>query len=123
MDRRPDLRDVILWQKRHIVSAAMVKLGHLNVTIDTSWLLIAPVSLGAVAVIYVPVTGAAMTTLQAWTVSVIILALIFLSLFLHSLAHLAAAKVCSSPPGWISWVLWEIRPTFGRQRRMPEAKP
>jgi PDZ domain-containing protein len=53
--------------------------------------------LWAIAAIYIPIMGAGLTTFQTWAVSIIILALLFLSLVLHSFAHILAARATGSP--------------------------
>lgn len=92
------LRDILRWLRYHIVHGLAIRLGYFIIILDASFLLVAPVSAGAIALIYVPIMGAGLNSVQAWAISFAILALMFLSLFLHSLAHIAATKAGSGPP-------------------------
>ncbi len=56
-----------------------------------SWLLIIPAGLWAIATIFVPILGAPLNNSQAWLTSGLIVALIIISLVIHSLAHLLVA--------------------------------
>jgi hypothetical protein len=55
-----------------------------------------PSFLVAAAVIYVPILGPGFKGFEPWSISIIILVLIFLCLLLHSLAHLGTAKAFKS---------------------------
>jgi len=92
------LRDILRWLRYQIIYGLAIRLGYFIIILDASFLLLAPVSVGAIALIYVPIMGAGLNSFQAWAVSFAILALMFLSLFLHSLAHVAATKAGSGPP-------------------------
>jgi PDZ domain-containing protein len=91
-------RDILRWLRYQIIYGLAIRLGYFIIILDASFLLLAPVSVGAIALIYVPIMGAGFNSFQAWAVSFAILALMFLSLFLHSLAHVAATKAGSGPP-------------------------
>jgi PDZ domain-containing protein len=91
-------RDILRWLRYQIIYGLAIRLGYFIIILDASFLLLAPVSVGAIALIYVPIMGAGLNSFQAWAVSFAILALMFLSLFLHSLAHVAATKAGSGPP-------------------------
>jgi PDZ domain-containing protein len=92
------LRDILRWLRYHIIYGLAIRLGYFIIILDASFLLLAPVSVGAIALIYVPIMGAGLNSFQAWAISFAILVLMFLSLFLHSLAHIAATKAGSDPP-------------------------
>jgi PDZ domain-containing protein len=92
------LKDILRWLRYHIIYGLAIRLGYFIIILDASFLLLAPVSVAAIALIYVPIVGAGLNSFQAWAVSFAILALMFLSLFLHSLAHIAATKAGSGPP-------------------------
>jgi PDZ domain-containing protein len=91
------LRNVLQWLRYHIIYGLTIRLGHYIIILDANLLLLAPVSVCAIAIIYVPIMGASLNSFQAWAISFAILALMFLSLFLHSLAHMAAAKASGGP--------------------------
>jgi PDZ domain-containing protein len=91
-------KDILRWLRYHIIYGLEIRLGYFTIILDASFLLLAPVSVGAIALIYVPIIGAGLNSFQAWAVSFAILVLMFLSLFLHSLAHVAATKAGSGLP-------------------------
>jgi PDZ domain-containing protein len=74
-----------------------INLGLVNLTIDASWLLIAPLAAWAVAEIYIPVMGTALSGLRVWVVSVIIVIFSLLCLFVHVLAHAGTARTLRRP--------------------------
>ena len=75
-------------------SQVLIKLGNRwHLSLDASWLLVAPILLWAIAIIYIPVIDSGISSSQAWLVSVITLVLVWLSLTIHSLAHTLSAKV------------------------------
>lgn len=125
-----NLRNVIRRQKRRILSGLTIRLGGIHITLDASWLLLAPASLWVIATIYVPIMGAALSSWQAWTISVVILALMLLSLFLHSLAHVTAARVGGGAPNRISLSIlgdpaqsWAAAPGAGKEALIALAGP
>jgi PDZ domain-containing protein len=92
------LRDILRWLRYHVIHGLAIRLGYFIIILDASFLLLAPVSLCAIALIYVPIMGAGLNSIQAWAVSFAILALMVLSFLLHSLAHIVATKAGSGPP-------------------------
>jgi PDZ domain-containing protein len=92
------LRDILRWLRYHVIHGLAIRLGYFIIILDASFLLLAPVSLCAIALIYVPIMGAGLNSIQAWAVSIAILALMVLSFLLHSLAHIVATKAGSGPP-------------------------
>ena len=70
-------------------SGPTIKFGHFAIIPDVSFLLLAPASLYVVATVYVPIMGAALNKLSSVGNFPAILVLMFLSLFLHSLAHMS----------------------------------
>jgi len=82
---------------KNILKGLNIKAGKYRITVDTSLILLAPVTLWVIAALYVPIMGAGLTALQAWAIAGIILALMILSLFLHSFAHVFTIKtVCTT---------------------------
>ena len=67
----------------------------MQIILDAVWVLIGPASLWAIAIIYVPILAPGLNGFEPWIISTIIVALIFLCLFLHSLAHIVTAQDAS----------------------------
>ena len=67
----------------------------MQIILDAVWVLIGPASLWAIAIIYVPILAPGLNGFEPWIISTIIVVLIFLCLFLHSLAHIVAAQDAS----------------------------
>ena len=116
------LKDVLRWLRYHIIYGLAIRLGYFTIILDASLLLLAPVSVVAIALIYVPIIGAGLNSAQAWAVSFAILALMFLSFFLHSLAHVAATKAGSGSPHRIFFSplgdpahFWPVPPHAGKE--------
>ena len=59
---------------------------------ELPWLIVVPLGLWAIAIEYVAVLGAFLSLTQTWAVAALIVVLIGLSLVLHALAHVAAAR-------------------------------
>jgi PDZ domain-containing protein len=87
------MKDTLLRIKYHIMSGLAIKAGKLHIVIDYVLCLSAPFLLWMVAVVYVPIMGAGLDTARAWLASLAILALMVVSLFLHSLSHLLVTKI------------------------------
>ena len=87
------MKDTLLRIKYRIKSGLAIKAGKLHIVIDYMLCLSAPLILWAIAVGYVPIMGAGLNTTQAWLASLVILVLMVISLFLHSLAHVLAARI------------------------------
>ena len=90
------LKNTFLRLRRYIVGGLRIRLGTFTIILDTSLWLLTPVSVWAIATIYVPIMGTGFSSFQTWMVSLAILILMFLSVFLHSFAHLAIA--CRASP-------------------------
>jgi len=90
------MRNIIPWLRQHIPLGWIFTLSHTKIAFDTVWIFVAPAAIWAIAIIYVPILGPGFKGFEPWAISLIILALIFLCLLLHSLAHLGAAKVFKS---------------------------
>jgi hypothetical protein len=86
------MRNIIPWLRQHIPSGWIFTHGQRKVVIDAVWVLVGPAAVWAIAIIYVPILGPGFKGFEPWAISLIILALIFLCLVLHSLAHLGTAK-------------------------------
>ena len=67
----------------------------MQIILDVVWVVIGPASLWAIAIIYVPILAPGLNELEPWIISIIIVALILLCLFLHSLAHIVTAQDAS----------------------------
>jgi len=124
------LRDILRWLRYHIIYGLAVRLGYFIIIFDASFLLLAPVSVVAIALIYVPIMGAGLNSAQAWAVSFAILALMFLCFFLHSLAHIVATKAGSGPPHRIFFSplgdpahFWPAAPHAGKEALVALAGP
>ena len=90
------MRNIIPWLRQHIPSGWIFTHGQRKVVIDAVWVLVGPAAVWAIAIIYVPILGPGFKGFEPWAISLIILALIFLCLVLHSLAHLGTAKAFKS---------------------------
>ena len=90
------MRNIIPWLRQHIPSGWAVRLGQTKVVFDLVWILVGPAAIWAIAIIYVPILGPGFKGFEPWVISLVILALIFLCLLLHSLAHLGTAKAFKS---------------------------
>ncbi|MGD0779638.1 MAG: S16 family serine protease [Dehalococcoidales bacterium] len=86
------LKYFLLRIRPHIISGLPIRLWHIDFILETSWLLIAPVSLWVIIVFYIPIMGTGLNSFQVWAISLAILMLMFLSLFLHYLAHMVASR-------------------------------
>jgi PDZ domain-containing protein len=124
------LRDILRWLRYHIIHGLEIRPGYFVIIFDASFLLLAPVSVVAIALIYVPIMGAGLNSVQAWAVSFAILALMLLSFFLHSLAHIVAARAGSGPPHRILLSplgdpahFWPAAPHAGREALIALAGP
>jgi Lon-like protease len=73
---------------RRIGSGLTFKVGDFSITLDVSLLLLTPVTLWLTATAYVPIMGTAATTFEAWMIAVVITFFMFLSIAVHSLAHI-----------------------------------
>lgn len=93
------VKNSILRLMRNVDSGLTIRHRKIKLKIGLGCWLMVPATLWVVAVIYVPIMGAALTGFQDWALAVAILVLMYLSLFLHSLAHLATAKACGSHSG------------------------
>ena len=69
--------------------------------LDAIWIFIVPVSLWAIAVIYIPIMGPGLSGFKPWAISIIILTLMFSCLFLHSLVHVIISKANGVTFNWI----------------------
>jgi Lon-like protease len=65
--------------------------GRFSVIIDSSMILLTPLTLWIIAAVYVPVEGTGFTGFQPWGITAVILSFMYISLSLHSLAHIAVA--------------------------------
>ena len=124
------LRDILRWVRYHTIHGLAIRPGYFIFIFDASFLLLAPVSLCAIALIYVPIMGAGLDSIQAWAVSFAILALMVLSFFLHSLAHIIATKAGSGPPHRIFLSplgdpahFWPAAPHVGKEALVALAGP
>ena len=72
--------------------------GQTALVFGMSWLLIVPAGLWAIATIYIPILGASFDSVQTWSTSVLIALLVFISLVLHSFAHLIANRSLGGRP-------------------------
>ena len=95
------MRNIIPWLRQNIPLGWVVRLGQTKVVLDVVWIPLGPAAIWGVAVIYVPILGPGFKGFEPWAISLIILALIFLCLLLHSLAHLGTARTLRSQGGWI----------------------
>jgi Lon-like protease len=95
------VRNIILRLRQAITSGWTVRAGRINIIADAIWILMAPVSLWAIAIVYVPIMGPGLSGFQPWAVAIVTVALMFLCLFLHSLAHLVIAKITGAPSDMI----------------------
>jgi PDZ domain-containing protein len=123
-------KDILRWLRYHIIHGLAIRLGYFIIIFDASFLLLAPVSVVAVALIYVPIIGAGLNSIQAWAVSFAILALMFLSFFLHSLAHIVATRAGSGPAHRIFFSplgdpahFWPVAPHAGKEALVALAGP
>ena len=99
--------------------------------LDAGWLLVAPVLLWAAATIYVPVINSGFSTRQAWLISIGILAFMFLSLLIHTLAHIGAAKVIAGQRDFNIFLcplgdpahFWAAAPNAGKEALIALAGP
>jgi PDZ domain-containing protein len=75
-------------------------LGHTGIKLGASWLVVIPVSLWAIAAIYVPILGAFFNPAQTWGVAALIAFLSGISLIIHAAAHAGLARAAGSdlPP-------------------------
>jgi PDZ domain-containing protein len=124
------LREILRWLRYHIVRGLAARPGHFIIIFDASFVLLAPVSVVAIALIYVPIVGAGLNSIQAWGGSFAILALMFLSFFLHSLAHIVATRAGSGPPRRIFFSplgdpahFWPAAPHAGKEALIALAGP
>jgi len=90
------MSNIIPWLRQHIPLGWIFTFSHTKVVIDAVWILVGPAAIWAIAIIYVPILGPGFKGFEPWAISLIILALIFLCLVLHSLAHLGTAKAFKS---------------------------
>jgi PDZ domain-containing protein len=70
--------------------------GRTVITLGASWLVVVPVSLWAIATIYVPILGAFLNGAEAWATAVAIALLIGVSLTGHAAGHVWAARAFGS---------------------------
>jgi len=77
-----------------------IRPGRSRILLNPTWLVAIPAGLWAIATLYVPIFGAFLTRAETWTVTLLILLLVGLSLLCHTLAHVYAARVVGSniPP-------------------------
>ena len=80
-------------QKTFIHIQLNIPIGQTAFDFGISWLLIIPAGLWAIATFFVPILGSPLDNSQAWYVSGLIVALVLISLIVHSLAHLLAARL------------------------------
>lgn len=90
------LKNSLLQLKQFVTGGLTMKRGNFVITLDVSMLALIPATLWAIAAIYIPIMGTGLTTFQAWAISILIILLMFLSLVLHSLAHILTAKAVGS---------------------------
>jgi PDZ domain-containing protein len=94
-----------------------------NLTLDFSWLLVAPASAWTLAEVYLPIVNPGLSTFQSWLTALILLMCIFLSLSFHTLAHIIAARAlrCKIPPRIPVHILgdaaqiWPAAPDSGKE--------
>lgn len=65
--------------------------GGFHINIDASVVLLTPIFFWGIAVLYVPVMGTGLSGFQPWAVSLLIIILMFFSIFVHSFAHICFA--------------------------------
>jgi PDZ domain-containing protein len=80
-------------QKTFIHIQLNIPIGQTAFDFGLSWFLVIPAGLWAIATFFVPILGSPLDNSQAWYVSGLIVALILISLIVHSLAHLLAARL------------------------------
>ena len=105
--------------------------GSTAITFGPSWLVVAPAAIGTIALVYVPILGAALSHTQAWTVSVAIAGLGGISLIGHVEAHVWAAQATGSNlPGHIPLYplggaaqVWPASPSAWRDALVAGAGP
>jgi Lon-like protease len=70
-----------------------IPFGLTSLSLDISWLVIAPVVMWALATVYTPIIESGLSSLQAWIAATIILICIFACIAVHALAHAFAARI------------------------------
>jgi PDZ domain-containing protein len=73
-----------------------VPLGYTTIKLGASWLVVVPLSLWAIAAIYVPILAAFFNPAQTWAEAVLIALLSGISLIIHAGAHAGLARVVGS---------------------------
>jgi PDZ domain-containing protein len=84
--------------KRTTISrlSIQIPLGRTAITLGTSWLVVIPIALWAIATIYVPILGAFLNGSEAWAIAVAIVLLSGVSLVAHAAGHVGAARAFGS---------------------------
>jgi Lon-like protease len=111
--------------------ALPIRLGKVVVTFDISWLIVAPLAIWMLATAFVPVLATFLTPLERWGMALLVVLLSGLSLLVHVLAHVGAARISGSkhPPSIPIYPLgdaaqvWPASPTSGRDAFVALAGP
>lgn len=108
-----------------------VHIGRISIALGASWLLAAPLGLGAIATLYVPIMAPSLGRIEAWSVALGIALLVGVSLLSHALAHAWTARATgsqapSSIPLYLSGdaaQVWPAAPTPWREVLVAVAGP
>jgi PDZ domain-containing protein len=77
--------------KRKLIPSVKLRIGHTSIVMGASWLLVAPLGLGTLGMLYVPIMAPFLSPIETWGVALGIMGLVEASLVAHVLAHAGAA--------------------------------